>query len=461
MRLVLDRISFAHANQEPLFANLSASANARERIALIGGNGQGKSTLLRLMSEDLSPTSGRVENPFYPQIAVMDPLAADKSWGQAFWQQLTEALVAEPALLLLDEPTRHLDLRHRHELAAWLLRLRRTTMIVVSHDLDFLDTIATHTWHLRGRVLTTAALPLSRYLEQEAQAKDAYRRRYQEQQETVERLLTDIETTRQNARSTEQRSHDSSQRRLAKKVAKKASSRERRLEHWKASGQMLEAPRDPHRLRHTWGHVASATGTLAQISGGTIGFDTPILRDISVRVEAGDRIAIVGDNGSGKSSLLETLMGVFPGKTSGRIRQPDVAFGYVQQVFDKNPALTTWEYFSTRSTLPVGLGRAWLMSYGFEADQLSRSVADLSQGEQVKLQIAALSAAGMPILALDEPEHHLDWPSLEVVAEGLSRYPGTLLVISHQPRFLMDLAIGRWWTVLDGLVLESDGPLAT
>ena len=104
------------------------------------------------------------------------------------------------------------------------------------------------------------------------------------------------------------------------------------------------------------------------------------------------------------------------------------------------------------SSLATGLGRAWLQSYGFAPGHLERPLTVLSQGEQVKLQIAAWSASGVPLMALDEPEHHLDWPSLNAVSRGLAHYPGTLLVISHQRRFLDALFIKTLWTISEGRV---------
>lgn len=454
MRIVLSKMSFQYADQPWLFENVSATVSPGDRVAVIGPNGAGKSTLLKLILGSVESSAGHIRRDFEPVRCVMDPAANGQSWGQAMWTELTRALLSDPALLLLDEPTRHLDLSHRRQLAEWLRRKPGLAVICVSHDLDFLDAVATHTWHVApGEFRTVDATP-SAYLRQCEQERAAYQRRYGQQQQQIVRLEADIRETKEHARSVERGTIDSGQRRYAKKVAKKALSREKRLEHWQRSGEVLEAPRDAHLLRHTWNHVRCGTGPVLRVEGGSLGYASPILENVFLEAQAGERIALVGDNGTGKSSLLEAVLGRFPGWQAGRWRMVESP-GYVRQVFGAGDTGACWEYFRKRSALADGFGRAWLQSYGFQERHLTQSVQSLSHGEQVKLQIAALAAAGWPVLALDEPEHHLDWPSLESVSQGLAGYPGTLLVISHQPRFLAQLGMTTVWRIM-GRAVESE-----
>lgn len=444
MRIVLSKISFQYSDQPWLFENVSATVAPGDRVAVIGPNGAGKTTLLNLLMGSLEPSAGHIRRDLQPMLCVMDPEAHGQSWGQEMWTELTEALLADPALLVLDEPTRHLDLAHRRQLADWLNHKPGLSVICVSHDMDFLDAVATHTWHVEPGEFRLVESTPSAYLMQREQERAAYQRRYGQQQQQIARLEADIRVTKEHARSVERGTIDSGQRRYAKKVAKKALSREKRLEHWQRSGELLAATRDAHVLHHTWDHVRAGDGPVLRVEDGSLGYVSPILEKVFLEAHAGERIALVGDNGSGKSSLLEAILGHFSGWQAGRWRLVE-STGFVRQVFGAEEMGSCWEYFRKRSTLADGLGRAWLQSYGFQERHLGQPVQRLSHGEQVKLQIAALAAAGWPVLVLDEPEHHLDWPSLESVSRGLAAYPGTLLVVSHQPRFLEQLSITTLW----------------
>lgn len=454
MPLILSHVTFGYPNDDPLFHNVSAKVQPGDRIAIIGANGAGKSSLLRVVAGQILPTQGHVSNTLEPIGNYEDPVSSRESWGQSAWRALSQAITQSPALLILDEPTRHLDYRHRVTLAEWLRRLEDTAILVVSHDLAFLDQVATHTWHLHDGGITMASLDPSAYLRQRQEDEEGYRRRYRDQQETLRRLEQDVYETKEQARHSERTTHDSTQRRYAKKVAKKAKAREKRLDHWKSSDGFLDAPRVPHRLRFVWDHVVPESGRLVHLENVSFGWTTPVLEALYLAVIAGDRIGIIGDNGSGKSSVLDVLRGVFPGWVLGRVHT-SARIGMVRQVFQVDPGVTVWDCFRQRSALSEGYGRAWLQAYGFSENLLGRPAMALSHGEKVKLDVASLAAEGVPVMMLDELEHHLDWPSLESIVEGLKDYPGALLVVSHQPDFLAKLGMTKRWWVKQGHVIEE------
>lgn len=322
-------------------------------------------------------------------------------------------------------------------------------MVLASHDIDFLDSVANRTWHLNGGKLRTSDGPPSRHLEALRLETTAYERRYGQQQKRLQTLREDVAETRKQAVRTEHESHNAGARKKAKKVARKARARESRLEHYLESGEQLAAPKEPHLLRYTWDHVAKSSGVIARLERVSLGWGPPCLQEVSLEVRSGDRIGITGDNGSGKSTLLNTILGRFQGFTSGYVRPVAEGYGYIAQVFHPPKNKTCWQFFEEFSTLAPGLGRAWLLSYGFRERQIFSSADNLSDGELVKLQIAAWSAAGVGVLALDELEHHLNMFSLETISHGLKQFPGTLLVISHCPHFLEELGVNVTWYVAD------------
>lgn len=464
MSLVLSRVSLAYENHPPLFDPITVTLSARRRVGLIGPNGAGKSTLLRIIAGAMSPSSGHVTASFGSILLVEEPTQEDESWGEVAFRHLRDAILHEPDLLLLDEPTRHLDYAHRQRLATWLVELRHTTLIIISHDLDFLDAVVTDTWQLDQGVFFSAPLAPSQYLVQRERQAEAYERQYQQQQKQIDALRRDIQETRNQAKRTEESTTDSGQRRLAKKVAKKAKSRETRLKQWEESGDVLKAPILRHSLRMLWDQVPPLEGIVARLENVSLGF-TPeimVLKNLYLEVKAGERIAIMGNNGAGKSTLIDALTGQFSGTTSGYVRPFAEPIGYVRQTFDGITGDTVWEYFSRYSVLSVGLGRAYLGAYGFYEDAWSRPIDELSQGELVKLALVSRCALGSSCLILDEPEHHLDALSLQSVVAGLRDYPGALLVISHQPRLLQALAMTKVWHVGDGRVeIEFLGSVAS
>lgn len=274
----------------PIWRDFSAQVQHGDRVAIIGANGAGKSSLLRVISGQVSPSHGQVRNALWPIGYYEDPLSNRESWGQSAWHALSEVIAQRPSLLILDEPTRHLDHHHRVALAKWLGRLEDTAILVVSHDLLFLDQLATHTWHLHDGAITVAALPPSAYLRQRHEEEEGYQRRYRDQQETLHRLEQDIHDTKDKARRKEVATNDSTQRRHAKKVAKKAKAREKRLDHWKSSETFLSAPRVPHPLRFVWDHVPPVSGRLIQVENVSCGWTKPVLEGLYLTVMAGDRI---------------------------------------------------------------------------------------------------------------------------------------------------------------------------
>ncbi len=442
-------------DEETLYEHVSLTAQSSERIALIGANGTGKTTLLKLIARELLPDSGTVWNDLGTPAYYREPdLGRDGSWGERAWRTLETYLRVNPPLILLDEPTRHLDHDHQEALSRWLLRLPQSLQIIVSHDLAFLDTVVNRTWWIRDQAIEDFGGPPKLATEVIEQNRVAYQRAFEAQERETRRLFLDIQSTKDQARRTEERTTDSGQRRLAKKVAKKAKSRERRLSHRMESKDYLKAPLDAHPLRFTWDHMERIPGTVLRVQDGEIGWSGPLLRHIWLNLKGGDRVRLTGPNGSGKTSLLEAICGGEGTSKGGYFHGPLGTVGRLLQVAPPDPR-DVLSYFRQGIRLPMGRDRAWLQAYGFSERHLSQSVSRLSDGERMRLNMARLTAAGVSTLILDEPEHHLDGGGLEAMCRGLGEYPGTLIVVSHREALCNTLGLTIRWHVDQGTVTVS------
>lgn len=442
-----------------LYQKVSLTAEPGECIALIGANGSGKTTLLNIIAGQLRPEKGSIWNtvgtPAWYQ--EPDPDIAG-SWGQRAWKTLQECLRDDPRLILLDEPTRHLDDVHQATLNRWLSRLDHSLQIIVSHDLAFLNQVATRTWWIRNHTIEDFGGPPALALEMVAQRGLAYQRAFEAQEKDTRRLLSDIRETKDQARRTETGTKDSGQRRLAKKVAKKAKSRERRLSHRMESSDYLKAPIEAHVLRFTWDHMEAIPPRVWRVEDGEVGWTHSLLNHVWLNLKGGDRVRVTGPNGSGKTSLLAALYGD-GARRDGYFHGPLGSVGRLHQVvsIDVEDVLT---YFRKGIRLPTGRDRAWLQAYGFGERHLSQPVSSLSDGERMRLNLSRLTAMGVSTLILDEPEHHLDEDSLEAICRGLMGYPGTLVVVSHHETLCDTLGLSIRWHVNQGTVEVSSVPLA-
>jgi ATPase subunit of ABC transporter with duplicated ATPase domains len=386
-----------------------------------------------------------------------DATLGEISGGEQARLTLARVLLESPELLLLDEPTNHLDADGTAWLGDWLARFPGG-ILVVSHDRDFLDRVVTRIVELDGiheepqfytggytQYRTEKARRWARLLtDYEAQEKD--RRRWE----------SDIERTKAQARDKEEsgvkRGRDQ-QNRLAKKVAKKAKARERRLRRqmlatrWLAEPQtrpplVLAFPADSDEQAPD-AAVLETTAVTVALGGHTI------LDNVDLTVRRGDRILVSGRNGAGKSTLLRVLAGQLTpdsGQVSGRGL-------LLPQTHDRvRSDVSVFDYF--RSRLPVYAEDAerLLEAYQFGSDQWQRPLRALSAGELRRLLLAIMANSPGRVLLLDEPTNYLDFDALEVTEQALAEFRGTLLVVTHDARFAAAVGCTRAWRVADGHV---------
>lgn len=371
--------------------------------------------------------------------AQMDEPVATMSGGQKTRVALAKALLSEPDLLLLDEPTNHLDL----EMLEWLeefLVSWRGAFLVVSHDRYFLDRVTTRTLDLSFGRLEDYPAAYARYLKLREERMERRRQEYEEQQELITRTEEFIRRYKAGQRSREARGRQTRLDRLERI--------ERPQEH-----DALELHVNPT-LRSG---RAVLTTTPLRAGYEASGTESVLVETPELRVERGERVAIMGPNGGGKSTLLKTLVGQIPA-LKGRVSfGTNVKMGYYAQGHEGLPATgTPMSVLLDRQPMGEESARSYLARFLFGADEVNRPISALSGGERSRLALALLLVEGANLLVLDEPTNHLDIQSRETLEQLLANYDGTVVLVSHD-RFFVDRVATRTWEITGGALNQYLG----
>ncbi|MFC4526611.1 ATP-binding cassette domain-containing protein [Dyella halodurans] len=359
---------------------------------------------------------------------------------------LARALMAPSELLLLDEPTNHLDLDAVLWLEEWLRRYQGT-LLVISHDREFLDGVITHTLHLNdgsGKLYTGNYSAFERLrAEQLRQQQIAHER------EQAERAHLQSFVDRFKAKASK---------------AKQAQSRVKRLE--KLAG--TEAVRAERPFRFQFAVPDRLPDSMLQLEGIEAGYPgedgappTAILHDVRFRLEAGERIGLLGPNGAGKSTLVKTLVGELEPLAGERKAHKDLKIGYFAQhtVESLQEGFSPFDHLQEKAP---GVGaqaiRDFLGTWNFAGDRAFESVDGFSGGERARLALALIAWDKPNLLLLDEPTNHLDLDMREALADALADFDGALVLVSHD-RHLLGLVCDSFWRVADGAAEGFDGDL--
>lgn len=490
-----------------LFKNVSFRLLAGERVGIVGANGVGKSTLMNILTGKLLKDSGKVEwtpkvrygyldqhtkltpgktirdvlkDAFLPLLELekemmeitermsdaspeeleqlleemgeiqeqleigdfylidvkveemanglglsaigLDRDVAALSGGQRTKVLLAKLLLEKPNVLLLDEPTNYLDVEH----IEWLTRYLNDypyAFMLISHDTEFMNKVVNVIYHLEFAKLTRYTANYEKFLDMADMNKNQHIEAYEKQQEFIKKQEDFIQ--RNKARYS---------------TSSRAKSREKQLDRL----ERIDRPEEAAKPIFGFKEARASGKTVFEGIDFEIGYDRPLLPKMTMTIERGDKIAIVGCNGVGKSTLLKTILGKIPAY-SGKTYLGDFLFPsyFEQEVRPEKitPIDDVWNEFSHLNQHEV---RAHLARCGLKNEHITRPLNMLSGGEQAKVRLCKLMMRETNWILFDEPTNHLDVVAKEELKRALKEFKGTVILVSHEPDFYEDWVTKTW-----------------
>jgi len=366
---------------------------------------------------------------------------SELSGGQKTRAQLTRLLVAQPRFLILDEPTNHLDGETLDWLEEWL-RQYSGTVLFVSHDRYFLDRVAHAIYELTAAGTKRYKGGYSQFCEQRALEERTQMTLYKKQERERRDLL---ETIRQYKQWFQKAHSDAGERnpylkKRANKSATRFKAKEKMLE--RLESEKVERPRGAPQAQISFDDAAFEARTLVQIEQMSFSYgERSIFRGLNFEVRRGERIAVTGMNGVGKSTLLRLLIGQLSPTKGSVKRHPGLKVGYfAQELDDLNTEETVLDSLLRLPHMSQSHARTILACFLFGKDDVFKPIGALSMGEKCRVAFVKLYFSEANLLVLDEPTNYLDIDTRERIEEALLEYPGTLMMVSHDRYLLQKLA---------------------
>ncbi|WP_140187354.1 ABC-F family ATP-binding cassette domain-containing protein [Providencia stuartii] len=474
-----------------LLSDIDFTLKAGDRIGLIGHNGSGKSTLLKLLTGKLSPRSGSIvyatqcvtsyiEQHLPDDVACLslidaithqlpiherqterwraEILLTDLGFNESQWEQkanqisggqhtrllLGRALIQQPDLMLLDEPSNHLDL----PTLIWLgnfLHNWKGSFVLVSHDQELLDKVTNSTWILRDKTLHFFRLACTAARQALNQKDISDAQRHQAEQKEIDRIASSAKRLAIWGHVYDNEGLSRKAKQMEKHIDKLKDAQTELTEgyQWKLALNGKSIPAD-RVLELDNAHIETPNGR-------------PLFTTGFHQVKSGDRIAIIGANGCGKSTLLRLLWQRFQHdmRYDSQVKfHPAISTGYYdQQLHQLNDDDSLSDALRPFATLVDEQRKMALISAGFAYNRHQQKVATLSGGERARLLFIGLSLAQYELILLDEPTNHLDLEGKEALSEQISQFEGALLVVSHD-KWLIENSCQRFWYINDNRLEE-------
>lgn len=447
--------------EKPLYEGVNFRVSKGQKVGLVGPNGSGKSTLLSIIRGEEHGFTGKVKlegsvslvpqeikhdavmeksktvreyvdfenrlqnfevNKMFKGLELSVTLDHDPrtlSGGQKTKLALARALFQSPDILLLDEPTNFMDKSGK----AWVMRFLANyngAVIVISHDLELMDSAI-------DKIL--AVTPYNGRIEE---YKGTYSDYVRLKEDKERNLKKELEIKMRHLKRTEER-YNNSRAVATKSILRRKVERERE--------NLPEVPPELRRISvrlpepKRIGEVPMKATSVKKSYG-----DLEVLRDVNFTILRGERIALIGSNGTGKSTFIKILMDMIKPDSGEIYRNDELSVGYYSQefeTFDFNKSVM--DTFCEATKMNEGMARGFLGRYMFLGDKAFQRVGSLSGGEKTRLSIACLTGKDNNLLILDEPTTYLDVLSQRIILESLKEYKGTMIIVSHSPDFMKEL----------------------
>lgn len=443
-----------------------------QRIGIIGRNGSGKSSLLKVLAQRLAPEGGsvQVDNVYtLGYVAQLDEPAPALSGGEHFNAKLTAALSAQPSVLLLDEPTNHLDTHNRKSLMR-MLKHYSGTLIVVTHDAELLRECVDTLWCIEDRQVKVFSCDYDTYLQEVAQKRSL-----------ISHELSVLKRDKKDNHAALMKE----QRRAKKRKTygeKKYDGDKLALKGARARGE-LTSNKHNQRITDKRNHLLEQLSDLKMpevivpkfslspenigsssvlcINDADIGYtaEEMLLTRVNLSLRGKDRIAICGRNGSGKSTLIKGILGEEALFKTGSWQVPDKSsMGYLDQNYanlDTNFSVSEHVQRLRLDWLEVDV-RRHLNDFLFRKnEEVAKRVSDLSGGELARLSLACIAAKTPRLLILDEVTNNLDLETKSHVVQVLRDYPGAMILISHEGDFLKEVGVDVFYEIEGGRLVRK------
>lgn len=508
--LMSESLSYAPASTRTLFENIHVSLSADDRVALVGDNGVGKSTLLKILAGQIHPTHGSVtckSSIYYlPQISTFQNSSRSESLldflstvSSQWWEivqvlersfgteldlsmtmrelsggELAKVLLAvgwsqSPDLLLLDEPTNHLDYLALEDLQQ-LLNAFQGAYVLVSHNAFFLDQVAKTVWELTPAGLQVYGGNFSEYRDQKQQEEAAKVRSHQ----TARKELKRVKAAAMQEQKRAAQSSRNGRRNAANIPRVVAGAQKRRAENTAAKLKVKHEQAiagAQQRLAETKVRTSRVTNIsleqkdrkhrmLIHVRDAHLWVDNRLLlKDIGLQISSCDRISLIGPNGSGKSCLINAILDrESPASLrGGEVQRAEMQTVYLDQHYASvNRSLTVLENLQKANPdLSYQLLRQQLGHFLFFGDDVHKPVAVLSGGELARVAIAMITVSAIDLLVLDEPTNNLDIATVDQMVATLNQYQGALWIISHDLDFLSRLQITHSFQIKDQVLQQT------